>query len=60
MSPLSFSEEKEKNMNYKESFVIYESVYAQFERMLKKESRIHRLSYPHNIEIPMFGGYNPQ
>ena len=47
-------------MNYKESFVIYESVYAQFERMLKKESRIHRLSYPHNIEIPMFGGYNPQ
>ena len=26
----------------------------------KKESRIRRLSYPHNIEIPMFCGIYPQ
>ena len=45
LSPFFFSEEKEKNMNYKESFVIYESVYAQFERMLKADDIKGAVSY---------------
>lgn len=45
LSPFFFSEEKEKNMNYKESFVIYESVYAQFERMLKADDIKGTVSY---------------
>lgn len=45
LSPFFFSEKKEKNMNYKESFVIYESVYAQFERMLKADDIKGAASY---------------
>ena len=32
----------------------------QDKRVYEKESRIRRLSYPHNIEIPMFCGIYPQ
>ena len=45
LSPFFFSEKKEKNMNHKESFVIYESVYAQFERMLKADDIKGAASY---------------